>query len=140
MMSAGRNVMLVGDPKLGRSLIESDSDIPPMPGGADWSDATQAKFDAVAGQVSKLGYRVVRIPTVIAADQKSYLTYVNVITDHRAGRHIVYLPQFRGADALNNRAAETWRDLGYEVRPVDCTSTYQLFGNLHCLVNVLRRT
>jgi hypothetical protein len=29
--------------------------------------------------------------------------------------------------------------LGFEVRPVDCTSAYAHFGTLHCLVNVLRR-
>jgi hypothetical protein len=52
---------------------------------------------------------------------------------------VVYLPQFSGADAMNDHAARIWRSLGYEVRPVDCTSTFQLFGNLHCLVNVLRR-
>jgi hypothetical protein len=83
----------------------------------------------------------VRIPTVpAAAEPKAYLTYVNVIADHRDGRHIVYLPTYRGAESLNDAAAQVWRDLGYEVRRVDCTSTYRFFGNLHCLVNVLRRT
>ena len=110
-----------------------------MPDGVDTTETTQRKFDAVASQLSRLGYRMVRIPTVVANDGKSYLTYVNVITDHRAGHYIVYLPQYQGAEELNTRAAQVWRDLGYEVRPVDCTSTYRLFGNLHCLVNVLHR-
>ena len=45
-----------------------------------------------------------------------------------------------GAEALNAAATEVWRGLGYEVRPVDCTTPYVHVGALHCLVNVLRRT
>ena len=29
--------------------------------------------------------------------------------------------------------------LGYEVRPIDCTTVWQRGGTLHCLVNVLGR-
>jgi hypothetical protein len=139
MMAVGNRTMLVGDPSLARSIwpdVKAE-----LPGGPDFSDATQRLFDAVATRCANAGYRVVRIPTVPAAgERKAYLTYVNVITDHRDGRHVVYLPTYRGAELLNDAAAQVWRELGYQVRPVDCTSTYRLFGNLHCLVNVLRRT
>jgi hypothetical protein len=135
MMAVGNNTMLVGDPSLARDVSFNSE----LPDGPDWSAATQAQFDSVADQLRSLGYRVVRIPTVVGHDAKTYLTYVNVITDHRAHHHIVYLPQFRGAESLDAHAAQVWRSLGYEVRAVDCTSTYRLFGNLHCLVNVLRR-
>lgn len=139
MMAAGDNVMLVGDPSLARA-ITSNQTLPNLAGGPDWSAKTQDKFDAVARQVASLGYRVVRIPTVVAADDpKCYLTYVNVIMDRRGDRRIVYLPTYHGADAMNLAAEQVWHDLGYEVRPVDCTSTYPLYGNLHCLVNVLHR-
>jgi hypothetical protein len=138
MMAAGNRTMLVGDPSLAKPLWREVTT--ELPGGPDFSDVAQQRFDAVARQVAAAGYRVVRIPTVTAlADPKVYLTYVNVITDHRDGRHIVYLPTFRGADALNDAAARVWRGIGYEVRPIDCTMTYRLYGNLHCLVNVLRR-
>jgi hypothetical protein len=49
------------------------------------------------------------------------------------------MPVYRGCEAMNSAAEAVWAKLGYEVRPVDCTSTYRLFGNLHCLVNVLER-
>jgi hypothetical protein len=137
MMAVGDRTALVGDPSLGKPLISQST--PGLPGGPDFSARTQAQFDAVANQVAAEGYRVVRIPTLVAPDAKTYRTYVNVITDHRAGRRIVYMPTYRGADALNESAAQVWRSLGYEVRPVNCTSSYEHFGNLHCLVNVLRR-
>jgi hypothetical protein len=99
----------------------------------------QARFDAVASQVSAEGYRVIRIPTLVAPDQKTFLTYVNVIIEQRRNEKIVYLPTYQGATPLNQAAAQVWRDLGFTVHPVDCTSSYPFFGNLHCLVNVLRR-
>jgi hypothetical protein len=135
MMAADDRTMLVGDP----SLAEPFGKMFDLPGGADFSSKTQRLFDAVATQVAGMGYRVVRIPTVVANDGRTFLTYVNVITDHRAGTKIVYLPIYRQADALNASAAQVWRCLGYEVRPIDCTSCYRYFGTLHCLVNVLQR-
>ncbi len=109
------------------------------PEGPDFSSATQQRFDAVAGQCEEAGYRVVRIPVVPGRDGRSYLSYVNAILDQRDRRRIVYLPVFRGVEALNLAAAEVWAGLGFEVRPVDCTDCYAYFGTLRCLVNVLRR-
>ena len=60
--------------------------------------------------------------------------------DQRDGRRIVYLPIYQGAEPLNAAAAEVWREAGYEVRPIDCTSAYRLGGSLRCLVNVLSRS
>jgi hypothetical protein len=37
-------------------------------------------------------------------------------------------------------ARKVWESLGYEIRPVDCTTAYRHFGCLHCLVNVLHRS
>jgi hypothetical protein len=85
------------------------------------------------------GYKVIRIPVVPACDGRTYLTYVNVLLDQQGSRHIVYLPYYRGAEALNVAGRKVWEELGYEIRPVDCTSAYRHFGCLHCLVNVVRR-
>jgi hypothetical protein len=83
---------------------------------------------------------VIRIPTLVAPDHKTFLTYVNVITEQRGQQKLVYMPTYRGAEPLNEAASRVWTDLGYTVRPVDCTSSYPHVGNLHCLVNVLRRS
>lgn len=140
MMAAADRTMLIADPRLAKDLLRQDSRIlQTLPGGADFSDATQHKLDAIADQCRALGLHVVRIPTIPAMDRKTYLTYVNVITEIRDGHRIVYMPVYRGADQLNDAAERVWREIGYDVKRIDCTSTYQCFGNLHCLVNVLAR-
>ena len=147
MASVGNGIMLVGDPSLGRKYVPLTSDADGsatnefmhLPGGPDFSPQTQRLFDAVAEQCARVGYKVVRIPVVPACDSRTYLTFVNVLMDQVAGRRVVYIPIYRGVEPMNAAAREIWEGLGYEVRPVDCTSTYRHFGCLHCLVNVLRR-
>jgi hypothetical protein len=145
MASVGGRTMLVGDPRLGRELLPAEPGPVPkatgiLPCGPDFTAETQRLFDAVAGQCAAAGYRVVRIPVVPGRDGRTYLTYVNVLQDRSGARKIVYLPQYQGAGALNAAARRVWADLGFEIRPVDCTATYRHFGCLHCLVNVLRRS
>jgi hypothetical protein len=142
MASFGNKTVLVGDPGLGRSLLSAPTpgDFPELPGGPDFSARTQHLFDAVADQCAQAGYRVVRVPTIPAADARTFLTYVNCLIDRQDGRRIVYLPFYRGASSLNSAARKIWENLGYEIRQVDCTTTYRQFGCLHCLVNVLKRS
>lgn len=137
MMLLGQRRALVGDPSLGRAHWSASC--PELPDGPDFSAETQRLYDAVAGQLKEEGYAVVRIPIIPAVDGKTYLTHVNVLIDRRDGASIVYMPIYRGAEGLNDAAGLVWRGMGYEVRPVDCTTTYRRFGNLHCLVNVLER-
>ena len=137
MASVGGRRMLVGDPSLAKQAIGEDR--MDLPGGPDFSAATQGLFDAVAAQCAAAGYEVVRVPVVPACDGRTYLTYVNVIMDEVAGQRIVYLPLYRGVEPLNQAARKVWERLGYQVRAVDCTSTYRHFGCLHCLVNVVSR-
>jgi hypothetical protein len=151
MASVGNNTMLVGDPSLCRPFVPAagaanDCSVAEewmhLPGGPDFSAETQHLFDAVARQCAAAGYRVVRIPTIPGHDGRTYLTYVNCLIDQEkeGGPRIVYLPFYRGAEPLNAAARTVWEKLGYEIRPVDCTSAYRHFGCLHCLVNVLRRS
>ncbi len=145
MVSVGKNTVLVGDPGLGKALLPPSWSARPdiLTGGpwqADFSDATQRLFDAVAAETAAAGYNVVRIPTIAGQDGKSYVTYVNVLMDHQGERQIVYLPFYAGLDQLNAVARQAWEALGFEVRPIDCTKTFRHFGCLHCLVNVLARS
>jgi hypothetical protein len=140
MVSIGHRTVLVGDPAWGQKLLPPDFDTAArLPGGADFTPATQELFDAVARQCAAAGYRVLRVPVVPALDRKSYLTFVNVLLDTENGRRVVYLPHYAGADPLNATARSIWEGLGFEVRPIDCTATYRRYGCLHCLVNVIRR-
>jgi len=144
MMTVGDGTVLVGDPGMAEALVRRPRGAAPAfcqaGGGDDFSEATQRRFDSVAAQCAAAGYRVVRIPIVPGRDGRTYLSYLNVITDQRDGRRIVYMPVYDHAPALNEAAAAVWRGLGYEVRPVDCSSAYVHFGSLRCLVNVLRRS
>ena len=149
MASVGAKTMLVGDPSLAEKLLAPQlpahdnhrtNEFMDLPGGPDFTPQTQHLLDAVAAQCAQEGYRVARIPVVPAHDGRTYLTYVNVLIDQQGSRHLVYLPFYRGVEVLNASARQTWENLGYEVRPVDCTSAYRHFGCLHCLVNVLRRS
>lgn len=141
MVAVANHTMLVGDPRLSVPFLWSHATVQSnLPGGADLRLQTQQSFDAVAAQCAEMGYRVVRIPVVPAADGRTYLTYVNVLIDQQGSKRIVYLPEYRGVDELNDEAKRIWRGFGYEVRAVDCTDVYRHFGCLHCLVNVLRRS
>jgi hypothetical protein len=149
MASVGGKTMLVGDPSLARELISAEmeqhdraatNEFMNLPGGPDFTAPTQHLFDAVAAQCSAAGYKVVRIPVLPARDGRTYLTYVNALIDQQSGRRVVYLPFYRGVERLNAAARAVWDGLGYEIRPVDCTTAYRHFGCLHCLVNVLTRS
>jgi hypothetical protein len=149
MASVGGKTMLVGDPSQARELICAEmeqhdraatNEFMNLPGGPDFTAPTQHLFDAVAAQCSAAGYKVVRIPVLPARDGRTYLTYVNALIDQQSGRRVVYLPFYRGVERLNAAARAVWDGLGYEIRPVDCTTAYRHFGCLHCLVNVLTRS
>jgi hypothetical protein len=140
MASIGNRTMLVGDPALAKELAPAATAGLSLPGGPDFTPETQHLFDAVAAQCAAAGYRVIRMPVIPACDGRTYLTYVNALLDRKDGRRIVFLPFYRGAEAMNAAAREIWRRAGYETRPVDCTTVYGHFGCLHCLVNVLRRS
>jgi hypothetical protein len=149
MASVGNRTMLVGDPSLGRKFLPREitnndgaaaAEFMNLPGGPDFTSETQRLFNAVAAQCAAAGYKVIRVPTVPARDGRTYLTYVNVLLDQQGPRRLVYLPCYRGAEPLNAAARQVWENLGYEVRPVDCTSAYRHFGCLHCLVNVVERS
>jgi len=140
LMPVGDNRVLVGDPSLA-SKVMSQADLAGVfaPAEPDFSPEAQGSFDAVARQCQAAGYKVVRIPTVVGKDARTYFTYVNAIIDCREHKRIVYMPSYRNADPLNVAARAVWEGLGYEVRPIDCTDAHVYFGTLHCLVNVLRR-
>jgi N-dimethylarginine dimethylaminohydrolase len=131
---AGESVAVVGDPSLTTGRVPSGL----LEG--DYAPGIQQQFHDVATQLKALGYRVERIPTVVAPDTKTYLTYVNGLIEARDGVRTVYMPSYRGVEAINQQATDVWKKLGFRVVPVDCTAVFPYFGTLHCLVNVLARS
>jgi hypothetical protein len=144
LMAVGGRTVLVGDPKLAEEILarspeEAAAVASFLPGGPNFSEAAVATFEAVAQRCRAGGYRVVRIPIVPGTDGRTYVTFVNGILDERDGRRTVYMPAYRVAPELTRAATAVWRELGYEVRPVECEDAARNFGTLHCLVNVLQR-
>jgi hypothetical protein len=135
MMAAGDGRVVVGDPKPAKGLLAPME----LPGGPDFSDSTQRRFDSVAAAAAAAGYRVTRIPCVPSCDGKTYVTFVNGIIDQRDGRRTIYMPVYQGQARLNAAGQRVWESLGYRVVPIDVTSTFRYFGTLHCLVNVIEK-
>ncbi len=117
-----RQTMLVGDARLGARLLGREVDL-----------EMARRLDHVADTLVREGFAVRRIPFQTTGKEYAWITYTNVLLSGR----IVYLPQFgMETDAA---AAETYRSLGFEVRPIDVRGIYTEGGTLRCLLHILRR-
>ncbi len=109
------------------------------------------ELDALAQDFIDLGYEVFRVPALIpdlepqlsASGQEKpgypFLTYNNVLLEERAGKDVVYLPQY-GFPTLDAAAVKCWTELGYEVKPIEGFATSSMYGgSLRCCTKVLSR-
>jgi hypothetical protein len=136
MTPLGGRRVLVGDVGWGLRLLDADT------GGrtlaADRSPEMAARFERAATELASRGFEVVRAPVVPLEGGGAYVTYTNVVLADEGGRKVVYLPRY-GIAALDTAGARTYRDLGYDVRPLDVSRIYRLGGSVGCLVNILAR-
>lgn len=143
------NVVLVGDPAAGAKIVGPGF----MPGEksvetgalfrADTSEAMQARFDRAAADLTRQGFKVVRIPTV-AFDDRTYFAYTNGVYETRNGKKTAWIPAFDSGDDsltadLDAAARAVYASLGWEVRPVAVRKLYPRHGTIGCVVNVLAR-
>ena len=98
----------------------------------------QTQFDDVAQQLTELGYQVIRVPSLINVEKDWMVTYNNVLMDYQNGQRVVFMPIYHIPE-LDNAAAQIYRALGFEVRPIDVSPIFQLGGAIRCLANVTRR-
>lgn len=98
----------------------------------------QTQFDDVADQLASLGYQVIRMPSLINVEKDWMVTYNNVLMDYQNGQRVVFMPIYHIPE-LDHAAAQIYRALGFEVRPVDVSPIFQLGGAIRCLANVTRR-
>jgi len=135
--------VLVGDPQAGRQLVGDafrPGEVNPDTGEAltaDFSAATQARYDRAVSDLTRAGFRVVRIPTV-PFDDKTYLAYTNGVFETRGDRRIAWVPVF-DVPALDRAALAVYAELGWETRAVPSRAAFPYHGTLGCLVNVLAR-
>jgi hypothetical protein len=123
----GNHTFAVGDVKRGAALAPATLDV-------DASDATAAKFDAVAASLEKSGFRVVRVPAVVTKREFAWMTFTNAVFSDKT----VYLPVY-GEAALDEAGISAFKSFGFDVKPVNVAATYGHGGTLHCLVHVLKR-
>lgn len=138
--------VLVADPSLGTDAL-CDDDLPDddrrealadLLSMMDDSPECQARFDAVADQMHKLGYRVLRMPAIVDQAEDWMVTYNNVLIERRGDRKIVYMPTYE-IPVLDQLAARVYRDLGCQVRTIDVSKVYEYGGAVRCMVNVVSR-
>jgi hypothetical protein len=149
MTPASGGVVLVGDPRLARSVVGdtyAPGETSPDSGDplrADFSDAMIARYERAAKDLASAGFRVVRVATV-AFDDKTYFAYTNGVYETRAGKKIAWVPQYRAGDddpvaKLDAAAKKAYEDLGWETREVAVRMAYPFHGTIGCLANVLAR-
>ena len=131
---AGMFLMPVGQRRI---LVASCR--PMDPAATEAAALAATRCDALASQLMTLGYQVTRIPVAVAADGRTYQTPLNAILDVRENRRIVYMPTYQDDTTITPAGRLIWESMGYEVRPVDCTTSYRHSGSLRCLVNIVSR-
>lgn len=147
----GPKQALVGDPSLARAVTglhwnsgeRSVEDSAVLL--ADDSSATQAQFDRAANDLQRAGWQVQRVP-VVAFDERTYMTWTNVVAESGNGKR-VYLPVYaRESDAiaspvrrLDALGTAAWQRAGFEVKPIRVAGVWPHHGTIGCLVGVLQR-
>lgn len=139
--------ILVASPALGCDLLPHRKTITAINRGKpvsvdfdaiDLNSHRQQRFDDVAKQLTDLGYQVIRMPALINVEKDWMVTYNNVIMDYQNGQRVVYMPVY-DIPELDQIAAQTYRALGFEVKPINVSTIFQLGGAIRCLANVTRR-
>ncbi len=119
MVPLDDNSALVGDVRSGMALNHGAGAVPADPD----VELMAARFDRVAALLSAHGMKVTRIPVVVLPGAGSYVTYTNALFDRqeRPTRSSTCPPT--RAPALDDAAAHVYQQLGYEVIPVDVSTT-----------------
>ncbi|MHC4673781.1 MAG: agmatine deiminase family protein [Planctomycetota bacterium] len=136
------NTLLVADPRTGCEIILGRNALTQMPYSVleeiDNTAKTFYRYDSIASEMRKLGYRVIRIPAVVNKAQDWMITYNNVLIDRHGQSTITYMPIYR-IPALDKVAAKIYDDLGCDVKTIDVSKIYKHGGAVRCTVNVTQR-
>lgn len=135
--------LLLGDMNLGLSLLgyrlpgdcAADENEPLTIDASTWAPD---QLDEIAARMSRLGFNVGRLPTLVDPEGAWMVTYTNVLMEQRDGRQRVLMPTY-DFPALDDYAAKVYTNLGFEVSRIDVSSLYENGGAIRCIVNVSRR-
>jgi hypothetical protein len=132
----GNGVVAVADPELGRRLYSRAGHAREI--DVEMDPARYRPFQTVARCLQQQGFRVVRIPLLLTATPRVFVSYNNVILERRAGVKRVYLPVY-DIPALDQAATAVFTTQGWHVTPVRVGSLYRHTGSLRCQVGIMRR-
>lgn len=149
-----------GDPAIeSLPLLDGESLRPPAIAGVtslivDQSRDMDAPFEELARNLRDRGFEVFRVPFLGPAREAEaavaeprptpgpgypVLSYNNVLVERRLGGKRVYLPR-HGLSQLDAAAERAWREIGFEVHPVESLAVSAMYGGgLRCAVKVLVR-
>lgn len=142
---AGGQRAVVADPRLAEAWFDSLRDLGveyaevPSIGALDrfsGQDFTPL-YDAVAADLTREAYSVVRIP-VVHTEAGGILTWTNVVTGTVGDdpRPRAWVPDY-GIPILDRAAQHVWRELGFVVEPVPCRPMATYGGAFRCMTNVV---
>lgn len=95
-------------------------------------------LEAVRRQLEALGYKVLRLPALVNADEEWMVSYTNVLMEREGADKLVYLPRY-AIPSLDKAAREFWMAQGFKVRDVDVSKVFDLGGAIRCIANVTLR-
>lgn len=84
------------------------------------------------------GFRVVRVPILLTRTPRVYVSYNNVILEHRKDGKTVYMPVY-DIPEIDRAAGEVFETQGWRVVPVRVGKLYGHTGSLRCQVGIIRR-
>lgn len=126
-------VVAAADPDLGFELYEGG-------GVAVESDKTKYEpFRNVIRILEEKGFTVIRVPMLLTASSRVYVTYNNAILETRNGEKRIYMPVY-GIPELDKAATEIFERQGWRVLPVRVCNLYEHTGSLRCLVGIIKRS
>jgi hypothetical protein len=142
LTALGDRTLAVGDPEWGCDQVSSGG--AGSGGGvlAQWGMETNraafVPFRNVQQSVRDQGFTLVRLPMLLTATPRVYVTYNNALVETRDGERRVYMPVY-GIPVLDRLAESQFNAAGFRVIPIRVGRVFGYTGSLRCLVGVIAR-
>ncbi|MCO4743307.1 MAG: agmatine deiminase family protein [Proteobacteria bacterium] len=139
----GQGKVIVADPAAGLGLLNEEErrhglEVGNQPLQVDTSAALADRFDLVAETLSAQGLDVVRLPLVPSTTPWVWMSYNNVMLEHRTDGLHVFMPTY-GVPKVDDAATAVWLAQGAVVHPIDVSALFRYGGSVRCLVAPLSR-
>jgi hypothetical protein len=134
----GEGRVMVADPDLGRQLYEASPATNRSAMAVETDPARSAPFHNVARCLERRGFHVLRVPLLLTATPRVFVSYNNAVLERRGGVKRVFLPVY-DLPALDQAATARFAAQGWQVTPVRVASLYRQTGSLRCQIGIIRR-